>query len=56
MTTDHNNTNNNKNPRRDNLAGNHPDSSGEINNEDPQAAHKYHIYCLLPMPPNVAAA
>jgi len=44
-----------KNPRRDNIAGNRPESSGDINNEDPKAAHKHHIYCLLPVPPNLAA-
>jgi len=35
--------NNKKNPRRDNIAGDRPDCSSDINNEDPQAAHKPHI-------------
>jgi len=48
--------NNNKSPRKDNLTESRPDSSGGIKNEDPQAAHKYHIYCLLPVPPDPAAA
>jgi len=47
--------NNNKNPRRGNLAGNLPDSSGDTNNEDRQGVCKYHIYCLLPVLPYLAA-
>ena len=45
-----------KNPRRDNLTESRPDNSSSINNEDLQAPHKFHIYCLLPVPPDPAAA